>query len=365
MITSLTETLDSAIPHRHYHNPSKKLAHVLIVYRDVQKMGKYSHKALGVNAAHTCKVLRDNGILCDPIGLWPASTLVAEIKKHPTATHVVIEAPWIPLDIMAQALRELSQVHFIVRAHSQIGFLQVEPGAVQLMRELMRMQDGELNLSVAANSNRLSYIFENVYQGRCLHLGNLYYMKRPSTKLAQSHNHRKLVVGSFGALRLLKNHTTDAAAALLIAKRKGCDLEFWINVGREETSGGKDVLPALRNMFSNLHWAKLLESPWESWADFRRTISTMDLLMQTSFTETFNITAADAVAEGVPVVGGDAIEWLPNQWKAQSDNAENIAFIGTALLGDPGAPADGLRALQWHQKNAVESWLNYLDSNPT
>jgi hypothetical protein len=52
MITDLTNTLQSVLPHRHYHNPHAKLAHVLIVYRDVQKMGRYSHKALGVNAGH-------------------------------------------------------------------------------------------------------------------------------------------------------------------------------------------------------------------------------------------------------------------------------------------------------------------------
>jgi hypothetical protein len=365
MITDLTSTLQSNLPHRHYHNPHAKLAHVIIVYRDVQKMGKYSHKALGVNAGHTCKVLRKNGVLCDPLGLWPASDLVKELKRFPTATHVVIEAPWIPVDIIAGALRDLPQIHFLVRAHSQIGFLQVEPGAVTNLRDLMLMQDGELNLTVAANSSRLSDIYENVYQGRCLHLPNLYDLERPRTKLAQAHTHRRLVIGSFGALRLLKNHTTSAAAALIIAKRRRCDLEFWINVGREETSGGKDVLPTLRNMFLGLPWARLVEQPWEPWAGFRRIISSMDLLMQPSFTETFNITAADAVAEGVPVVGGDAIEWLPEEWKARPDDAHNVARIGMALLSDPGAPADGLTALTANQKTAIGIWLSYLGKNPT
>jgi len=349
----------------HYHNPDKHLAHVVIVYRDVQKMGPFSHRALGVNAMHTCKVLRKNGIQCDPLGVWPAKSLLKEIKLFPTCTHCVIEAPWIAVDIMAQLLIENPQIHWIVRTHSQIGFLQVEPGAVSILRELMHMQDVELNLTLATNSDRLSNILENVYQGRAVHLPNLYDLERPSTKLSEAHDHRKLVIGSFGALRLLKNHTTSAAAALIIGKRRRCDLEFWINVGREETNGAKDVLPTIRNMFKGLPWAHLVESPWESWASFRRTIAHMDLLMQVSFTETFNITAADAVSEGVPVVGGEAIEWLPDEWKASPDDAHNVARIGMALLSDPGAAGDGLKALQRHQKNAVELWLGYLDRNPT
>ena len=349
----------------HYMNPDKKAAHVLIVYRDVQKMGPYSHKALGVNAMHTAKVLRKNGIRADVIGAWPANTIAGEVSKYPSATHVVIEAPWVFPQTMWELIRRFPNIHWLVRTHSQIGFLQVEPGAVDNLRELIHMQDGELNLSVAANSSRLAYFVENVYQGRCVHLPNLYDMERVTAKTSEAHDHRKLVIGAFGALRLLKNHSTSASAAMLIARRCRKDLEFWINVGREETSGGRDVLPTLRHMFKGIPWAKLVESPWQPWAEFRRTIAHMDLLMQPSFTETFNITAADAVAEGVPVVAGDAIEWLPDSWKASCDDAEDVARVGRGLLADPGAPADGLKALTSYVRAGVKQWMDYLSSNPT
>src|ERR1700690_400994 len=149
----------------HYHNPDSKLAHVVIVYRDVQKMGPPSHRALGVNAMHTCKVLRKNGIQCDPLGVWPPKSLLKDIKAFPTCTHCVIEAPWIPVDVMIQLLVENPQINWVVRTPYQIGFLEIEPGAVNLLRDLMHMQDVEPNLTVATNSDRLSVILESVYQG--------------------------------------------------------------------------------------------------------------------------------------------------------------------------------------------------------
>lgn len=349
----------------HYRAPAAKHAHVIIVYRNVQKMGPYSHRALGVGALHTCRVLRRQGIAADPLGVWPPEALFGDMARFPDATHVVIEAPWIATATMLNLMATFPNVQWLVRAHSQIGFLQVEPGAIAIMRDLMLVQDDSLNLTVAANNAKLAEIFENIYQGRVLHLPNLYDLERPVQKLAEGHHHRKLVIGSFGALRLLKNHITGAAASLIIAKRRRSDLEFWINVGREESAGCRDVLPALRNMFRGLPWAKLVEHPWESWAAFRRTVSYMDLLMQPSFTETFNITAADAVSEGVPVVGSEAIEWLPEPWQARPDDADNVARIGMWLLGDPGAPADGLAALEQNQTDAIGTWLAYLDSNPT
>lgn len=351
---------------QHYRAPSAKTAHVLIVFRDVWGMtGDYSHRALQVGAIHTVKVLRKNGIAADLVGIWPPESLYEVMKKWPTITHVVIEAPWIPTEVMVNLSIMFPAVHWIVRVHSQIGFLQVEPGAVTLMRDLLALQDASLNVQLAANNQQMANLVEELYQGDCLYLGTLYSLAQPRTKLAQEHRHRKLVIGSFGALRLLKNHSTAAAASMHIARRLRRDLEFLINVGREETAGCHDVLPTLRNMFEGLEWAKLIEVPWQSWSDFRRTISYCDLAMQPSLSETFNLVSADAIAEGVPVVGSDAIEWLPREWQARPDDMEDVARTGMGLLADPGAPADGMAALLAFQVTAIASWLTYLDSNPT
>src|SRR5262249_24913812 len=147
----------------------------------------------------------------------------------------------------------------------------------------------------------LKRFFEAAYSGHALYLPNLYDLERVTRRRARRHRSRLLRIGSFGALRLLKNHSTAAAAALMLARKSGCDLELWIST-ESDTEGGSAVLHALRKMFAGLTWARLVEQPWQDWACFRRTVAGMDLCIQVSMTETFNITSADAVAEGVPSV---------------------------------------------------------------
>lgn len=254
-------------------------------------------------------------------------------------------------------------MHFLVRSHSQIGFLQVEPSAIQLLRELLILEENFLNLTVAANSVELKHFFETAYGGHTLYLPNLYDLERVHRRRSREHDHRLLRVGSFGALRLLKNHTTAAAAALMLARKRDCDLEFSVSV-ENDTMGGGAVLDALRKMFNGLRWARLVEQPWQDWASFRRTVGGMDLCLQVSMTETFNVTTADAVAEGVPSVVSPTIEWAPDYWKADPDRLDDIVRIGGALLSCPDAAEDGLAALSCFTEDAVRRWLEYLSGPP-
>jgi hypothetical protein len=348
----------------HYLNPSEKTAHVVLFYRNFQASNPhYCHVGLGVNALHTAKVLRREKVRCDVFGVWTPDHVREKLRALPSATHALIEAPWVSAAETAKLTFEFPNVHFIVRAHSQIGFLQVEPGAIKIMRELLDMQEGVLNLTVAANSHKLASFLEKTYTSPCLYLPNLYYLERAHRHRDLDHGTRQLLrISSFGALRLMKNHTTAAAAALMIAERRRCDLEFWVNVNREEH--GKGVLQSLRNMFTGLPWAKLIEHPWEEWSKFRKTAGHMDLALQVSFSETFNLVSADSVAEQVPVVTSSAIEWTPSHWHADPDSVEEIARTGMMLLSDPGAGAEGLEALQKYSRNGTRRWLRYLADQP-
>jgi len=170
-------------------------------------------------------------------------------------------------------------------------------------------------------------------------------------------------IGCFGANRILKNILSAGAAALEIASALRIDLEFWISAGR--TEGAHGTTQSLREMFAGLKWADLKLQPWESWAAFRQTVRHMDLLMQPSFTETFNVVTADGVAEGVATVVGNAITWTPLDWRAKVDDVSDIARVGRRLLGDAQAPADGLAALHQHNVEGFQNWLNYLiDTTP-
>jgi glycosyltransferase involved in cell wall biosynthesis len=348
----------------HYVDPRLERAHVAILYRNFQaKHPHYSHIGLGVNALHTARVLHRHRIQADVFGVWEPKDVARVLTEKPTVSHCLIEALWVGTAELGALMMQFPHVHFLVRAHSEVGFLQVEPGAITMLREQMLLADQYLNLTVAANSHRLVDFLRATYDSHVLYLPNLYDVERVDRRRGEPHQHRLLRIGSFGALRWLKNHTTAAAVALTIARQRGCDLEFWLSVDREEH--GKSVLQAVRNLFVGLPWAQLHEEPWAPWASFRRTIRAMDLALQPSFTETFNLVTADAVAAGVPAVVSHAVEWAPAAWKAHPDEIHEMARIGSMLLASPTSADEGLRALQRYLDEAVTIWKGYLSDDPS
>ncbi len=347
----------------YYLDPKLSKLHVLIIYRNFLKgSNNFCHVGLGVNALHTTKVLRKNKIRTDLFGVWTPEDVDEILKNNPTATHCLIEAPWISAEKINNLLIKYPNVHFIVRSHSQIGFLQVEAGAIKIIRDLLSLQDIVLNLTFASNTERLTTFIQQVYHGNCLYLPNLYDLQRIHRAPHIPHDHRLLRISSFGAMRLLKNHTTAAAAAMMIADSRGCDLEFWISADREEN--GKGVVQSLGNMFNNVPGMKLVESPWQNWGDFRRLVSSMDLSMQVSMTETFNIVTCDAIAENVPVIGSPAIEWLPEHCQVDTDKVEDIARVGSMELSDRHTADRNLKKLSSYLDDSIDVWMKYLSKSP-
>ncbi|HEU4410974.1 MAG TPA: hypothetical protein VFS43_37320, partial [Polyangiaceae bacterium] len=346
----------------------ERAPHVLLFYRNrfaapanALASVPQCHIGLGVNALHTTRVLRRLGVPTYPYGVWTAGDVRARLREHPAATHAVLEAPWVPRDETEALLAAYPKVHVVVRCHSQIGFLQVEAGAITLLRNLLLLQESVLNLSVAGNSPRFTRFVERAYGGRCLDLPNLYDAERPPAagRPPLRGEGRPSRVGSSGAMRLLKNHTTSAAAALLAARALWRELACWVSVDGGEY-GGMSIVDALRAMFAGLPWATLVEQPWQDWPAFRRTVGHMDLCLQLSHTETFHLTTADAVAEGVPCVVSPAIEGAPNAWKVDSDRPEDAARVALGLLASDEAPAEGKGALERFVRRAGLPWLAFL-----
>ncbi len=190
-------------------------------------------------------------------------------------------------------------------------------------------------------------------------LPNLYHLEGVNTP-RERYTSGTLRIGAFGATRALKNLMTAAGAALQIANARRADLEFWISSGRNEGAGA--VVETVRQMMTGLPHVKLVENGWQTWPQFRQTVRHMHLLLQPSYTESFNVVTADAIAEGVPSVVSDAIDWAPARWKAPVDDAGAIAEVGLQLLKSRRAPALGLRALKAHNRKALASWNDFLNS---
>lgn len=344
-------------------------SYLVIFYRNFQLKpvsGKGSaphcHIGLGVNAMHTAKVLRDQKIRTDVFGVW----LPIDIHNHldklgKEVSHVIIEAPWILTREMEELIFKYPYIHFIVRSHSQVGFLQVEAGAVQLIREYATLQDSSLNFTLAANSQRFCEFMECTYKSKCVYLPNLYYHDRvPANDYRVHQSGQPLKVSSFGAIRLLKNHSTAAAGALMLARMRNSDLEFYMTVNREEHGNG--VLQAIRNLFKDLPWAKLVEIPWQPWGTFIQIVENMHISFQVSCTETFNICIADSCARNVPVVVSNVIEWIPKHYHADLDDAKDIARVANNALNHPKAGLECNNALKTTMEHSIKCWKNYLSN---
>jgi hypothetical protein len=330
---------------------------VVLAYKNFAANRNISHIGLGVAAINTAKVLRREGI---PTEVWPvlsAADLHAKLDKQ-AAEQVIISAPWIPTVELQGLALDFPNTHFAVNCHSNVGFLQADRNGVKLMRETMELELGMPNVHLAGNSRRFCYWVESAFGSTCAYLPNLYWL--------QDHAVRQggwcggpLRVGVFGATRPLKNLMSAAGAALEIARHSRAPLELWLSGARTE-GGGETVLAAVREMLTGLPGVTLQLNGWQSWPSFRKTVAHMHLLLQPSYTESFNMVTADGVAEGVPSVVSNAIDWAPDDWKADVDDVLDIARTGRRLLHDKRAVDEGRAALERYVADGLLAYRQYF-----
>ena len=329
---------------------------VVLAYKNFAANRNISHIGLGVTALNTSKYLRDAGIAAEVRAITGVEDLRAGLRKNP-ASHVVVSAPWIPTIELAQLCAEFSETQFAVVCHSNLGFLQADPNAMRLVREGLELRRTAWNFRMAANCERLSRWVWTAYGTPCTELPNLYHLDGVAPR-RERYCGGTLRIGAFGATRALKNLLTAAGAALEIASGLRADLEFWISSGRNEGAGS--VVESVRQMMQGLPHAKLIENGWQTWPQFRQTVRHMHLLLQPSYTESFNVVTADGVAEGIPSVVSDAIQWAPRGWKAAVDDAGAIAKTGRKLLKSRWAPRAGRMALEAHNRRGFGLWEQFL-----
>lgn len=353
----------------HHLNPKSETVRVVFFYKNFAINRGISHIGLGVSAANTMKVLLKTGIWAEVKPAVSAKdiddTLTAmqadAIKTGQIqVSHAVISAPWVPTKDMALILSHHPNVQFTLLCHSNVGFLQADSNGVKLIREGLNLQLGTHNFKVAGNSEKFCNWLSRAYTAPCLFLPNLYdYTENGGFHLRAPWQGGVLRIGCFGAIRPLKNTMSAAGAALQMADALRVDMEFWVSGGRAE-GGGQTVLNAVKEMLGNVKGVKLVENNWQSWAEFRKTVRYMNLLMQPSYTESFNVVTADGIIEGVPSAVSEAIDWAPDHWTACSDDCGDIARIGTALLNDQFAAQDGFAALKTHVDDGLKTWIKYL-----
>jgi len=335
---------------------------LMLCPRNYTGMAHVSHTGLAVSAANTARVLRANGIHTVLRPIRDAADLEAQVLAE-KPSHVVINALWVPTGALAELAHRYPHIAFAVLCHSNIAFLQAEPVGIRLLAEAVDLELESIgNFRVAANSRAGTRGLEDAWECPALYLPNLYYLDETVRVARPKWSGGTLRIGAFGALRTLKNPTGSAFAAMAIATQLSTDLEFHINVGRNDGGWAPRLLAAVQAIFAGRPHARLVQDSWQPSSGFRRLVRGMHLLLQPSFTESFNVVTADGVAEGIASVVSEVIEWAPGWWKAPPDDTQAIARTGRALLTDARSGVDGFHALTEHNAGGVRAWSQYLEA---
>ena len=354
----------------HQCGPTRASARVVLAVKNFASTPGVCHIGLGVTAANTMRVLRRAGYYCEVLAAQTAPELRAKIAalqddarrtgKIPVS-HVIVSAPsWVqPGDFKALAL-DHADVEWVQLNHSGCAYLSIDKFGVRNIRAVAELALELHNVRVAGNNPRFVRWMDRAV-APCLHLPNLYdpeTFREPLPPRQRPLPGSVLRVGCFGASRPWKNQLTAAESAVELARTLGVEVHLYVNSKRPD--GGERMIEARGELFHRQRDCKLVEVPWEAWATFRRTISTMHLLYQPSFDETFNVVTADGIAEGVPSVTTSAIEWTPRDWWADPCDPGSLTKVALHLLHDPYAVADARAALKAYTAAGLELWREYL-----
>lgn len=212
---------------------------------------------------------------------------------------VIIEALW----VVPEKFEILQKLHpnitWVIRLHSELPFLSNEGIAIEWLKKYVKYD----NVHIGSNSKYLIKALTPYLNSNIIYLPNYYkviYSSDETCKYIKNTNSKVLNVGLFGAIRPLKNPLTQAVAAINFADKCNKELHLHINSTRVEQKG-EPVIKNIRALFEGTKH-KLVEHEWLEHSEFVSLVKSMDICLQVSLTETYNIVAADAVANNVPVV---------------------------------------------------------------
>ena len=270
------------------------------------------------SAKFVSDMLNKNGIESHLVEVNDNNCIDREVTKF-KPTHVIIEALW----VVPQKFEVLTKLHpnvqWIIRLHSDISFLANEGIAIEWIYEYLKYD----NVKVSSNDSETNFNFELLTNREFVYLPNYYPVGFFNRNKPKPDTKKVINVGCFGAVRPLKNQLIQAVAAIDYADTYGKKLKFHINTQRIE-GRGEPVLKNLRALFENNPKHELVEHGWLSHDEFIDLVQTMDIGLQVSFTETFNIVSADFVNNNIPVVTSNEVEWVSPIYFANPSKANSI-----------------------------------------
>jgi hypothetical protein len=307
----------------------KKTKILILLKKHNESAGAFTSKAgLSNSASFLKRILEKNiNVICELKLCIDANCINKEIHDF-RPDICILEAIWVPPYKLKELVTLWPKVSFVVRVHSKIPFLANEGIAIDWIKEYSQIE----NVIVSFNNEDTNKDFNSIGINS-VYLPNLYPLirhfsyteylfKSLKEKLFNLFGYGKnktiINIGCFGAIRPLKNQMTQAIAAIAYADKNDKILHFHINGTRIEQRG-ETVIKNIRELFKNTRH-KLIEYKWMEHHDFLKVIKTMDVGLQVSYTESFNIVTADFVHSEKPIIVGYDTDWMYNGSKVDAND---------------------------------------------
>jgi hypothetical protein len=336
--------------------PKVKVLFILKKRKLYSVNSKLIHSGLYNSATFVNDMLVRNRVDSHLVQVEDNNCIDREVKKY-NPTHVFIEALWVVPEKFEILHKLYPNVKWIIRLHSEIPFIANEGVAMDWIFKYSDMGE-KYNIFIAPNTLKMFNDLNSIGIKNLIYLPNYYPVRKQ--KSFKHINRDYINIGCFGAIRPMKNQLIQAVAAIKFGNDIGKTIHFHINVGRVER--GENALKNIRALFDNQERHVLVEHTWYDHEDFKNLISRMDLGLQVSMNETFNIVAADFVSQNVPLVGSNEISWLSCMYKANPTSTDDMVKklkFAYYLKGFNVQKLNklGLKAVS---KTAKGFWLNYF-----
>jgi hypothetical protein len=278
-------------------------------------------------------------------------------KRMPSC--VVIEAFWVVPEKMEILCNLYPNIQWIVRGHSRIPFFANEGIAMKWMWEYIDVSKRCVNFNLSFNDRGTCRSLSKIFKKHAFYLPNIYCPPTYEWKPLSKKNKKHVNIGCFGAIRPLKNTLIQAIAAIRFADRTNKKLFFHINGTRLEQSG-ENVSKNLINLFRGTEH-ELVEYVWMPHDRFIDVVRTMDIGMQVSLSESFNIVAADFVSSGKPIVVSPNIRWASPFSKTNPNSVRSIVkgLYRVTLLEKLGVNCLNCLCLHRYNMRALRKWNKF------
>jgi len=331
----------------------------------------HSHVGLSTGLYNSAKfmddMLTDHGIESNLEVAIDNNCIDRLVRKH-NPDYVIIEALWVVPTKFAILQKLHPSVKWIIRLHSEMPFMAGEGMAMDWVGDY----SGFKNIIIACNAPRMmreiKFYLKHRNQWtdqqanhRVIYLPNYYPQDYVTKELNKDKEH--IDIACFGAIRPLKNHLSQAFAAIEFAEQLGKRLRFHVNAGRIEMQGGP-AINNLKGLFQQIHehGHALVNHQWRPREEFLHLCAEMDIGMQCNFSETFNIVGADLVSRGIPLLSNhNEIPWaIPRFCASPVDTQDIIDKLHITYESADANVTQHQKSLTAYTSNTAKLWTKYF-----